>query len=230
MHTHESTEARSFSQTPTREHRSTRSHTHVCAHTHESTEALSHTHAHTRAQKFSHTHTCTHDSTEARSLTHTHTPTHSLSLSLSLSLVRAQKLSLYHTHTHTHTCTLPTSSQDQLRTDAWARGGWTGSVRWLPGAGSQVQTRDLSVLTPLFRVSRASGPQVVPLGTGACVHSGVFKALPALCPSLTAYLLPSPPAAWLLFTVEPGRCFSGPLPGRPRLWSRPVCLSALLSP
>ena len=137
MHTHESTEARSFSQTPTREHRSTRSHTHVCARTHESTEALSHTHAHTRAQKFSHTHTCTHDSTEARSLTHTHTHTHSLSLSLSLSLVRAQKLSLYHTHTHTHTHTphfLPGSATDGCLGPRWLdRLSQMAAWGWQPG-------------------------------------------------------------------------------------------------
>ena len=73
-------------------------------------------------------------------------------------------------------------------------------------------------------MSRASGPQVVPLGTGACVHSGVFKALPALCLSLTAHLPLCPPAAWLLFTVEPGRCFSGPLPGQPPVSGPGLCV------
>ena len=206
--THESTEALAH----TREHRSS----HACTHEHRSTLSHSHTHIHTREHRSSHAHT--HESTEA--LSHTHT--------------RAQKLSLYHTHTHTHTHThmhtphfLLGPATDRCLGPRWLdRLGQMAAWGWQPGPDPGLLSPDPPI--PSVTCFRAAGGSswdgcLCALGS----FQGPARPLPEPhCPPPPVparSLAPVHCGAWQVLLGTSAR-------PAPCLWSRPVCLSALLSP
>ena len=225
-----------------REHRSTRSHTHTHTHTREHRSSLSHTHTlmHThslmRAQKLLHIHESTealthaHTSTEAHSLTHTHTHTHTRAQKLSRAHTREHRSSLSITHTHTHMHTphfLLGPATDRCLGPRWLdRLGQMAAWGWQPGPDPGLLSPDPPI--PSVTCFRAAGGSS---WDGCLCALGSFQG-PAR-PLPEPHCPPPPVPARSLALVHCGAwqvLLGTSARPAPCLWSRPVCLSALLSP
>ena len=212
--------------THTREHRSSLSHTHTLMHTHSLMRAQKLLHIHESTEALTHAHT----STEAHSLTHTHTHTHTRAQKLSRAHTRGHRSSLSITHTHTHMHTphfLLGPATDRCLGPRWLdRLGQMAAWGWQPGPDPGLLSPDPPI--PSVTCFRAAGGSswdgcLCALGS----FQGPARPLPEPhCPPPPVparSLAPVHCGAWQVLLGTSAR-------PAPCLWSRPVCLSALLSP